>query len=208
MSFSTYTMLVGGLLTLIIGFTEGVKCQYCNNDFVSVKRHEWRCKSRCTAIATVLHSAHAVASNQPVSASLLPDQSTTDAGGPPVDDTTCVCGRKCAGRRGLRAHERSCPVLKSLMKSSTDQATQPSAAAAHPPAQADDDITTSPRPPLRSKSNQVSSCQRPTINGRRRTSFSNFTSLPTYPNPSLTSTLTSQRYKTKSTSTLQRRGAQ
>ena len=140
-------MLVGGLLTLIIGFTEGVKCQYCNNDFVSVKRHEWRCKSRCTAIATVLHSAHAVASNQPVSASLLPDQSTTDAGGPPVDDTTCVCGRKCAGRRGLRAHERSCPVLKSLMKSSTDQATQPSAAAAHPPAQADDDITTSPRPP-------------------------------------------------------------
>jgi Reverse transcriptase (RNA-dependent DNA polymerase)/zinc-binding in reverse transcriptase len=117
------SMLVCGFLTLLIGFTDGVKCQFCNNDFVSVKRHEWRCKARCTSTATDLHAAaQEIASNHSISASILPEQSasvgTTDS------ETTCVCGRKCVGRRGLKAHERSCAVLKSIMKRSADQDTQ------------------------------------------------------------------------------------
>jgi Reverse transcriptase (RNA-dependent DNA polymerase)/zinc-binding in reverse transcriptase len=147
MSYLNHSILICGLLTLLVGITEGVKCQFCNNDFVSVKRHEWRCKARCTSIATDLHTTQEISSNHSISASILPEQSasvgTTDS------ETTCVCGRKCVGRRGLKAHERSCAVLKSIMKRSADQATQQASSHStdsvnHPSTEARDDPLVAP----------------------------------------------------------------
>ena len=75
----------------------------------SVKRHEWRCKSRGTAIATdlqSLHGAHGPATNQAISPSILPGPTSVPVDEGSADETTCVCGRKCADRRGLKTHER------------------------------------------------------------------------------------------------------
>ena len=123
MSFSIRMLLTVGFLTLLVGLTEGVKCTYCNNDFVSLGRHVWRCKARCTAtLEKNLHKSPEP--SHTVSASILTEHSSSLALGSADDECTCVCGRKCVGRRGLRAHERSCAVLKSLMKRSFDQGSQ------------------------------------------------------------------------------------
>src|SRR2546425_180034 len=34
-----------------IRIISGVKCHYCNNDFVCVSRHQWRCKARVTSVS-------------------------------------------------------------------------------------------------------------------------------------------------------------
>jgi len=110
---STY---LGFIITVsLIRIIAAVRCPNCNGDFVSLGRHAWRCKARMTSSASValvtpvqqlnsgIHSSDSVhgALNSP------PAASTTDT-------ETCLCGRKCKGRWGLKLHQRACGFLKSL----------------------------------------------------------------------------------------------
>ena len=101
-----------------------MKCEHCNGDFVSLGRHVWRC---CARVTSSVQSKPSVAvptvGNQPNTVNSLPDTSTGSAvpinniDTPDVEE--CVCGRRCKGRRGLKAHQRSCGFYKSITRGET-----------------------------------------------------------------------------------------
>ena len=102
------------IIASIIRIISAVKCQHCNGDFHVLGRHTWRCKGRVTSsesVSPVMPSPkhketppndnlHGVAVNS------LPSVS---------EEESCVCGRKCKGRRDLKTHQRSCAFYKSVV---------------------------------------------------------------------------------------------
>ena len=109
-------------LAIIIGLIRiisAVQCEHCGKDFVSLGRHAWRCTARVTSSARPLHAV-----DPP-----LMDPTAQHHAPPPVDppipppqgpdapeDVLCPCGRHCKGRRGLKAHQRSCGFFKTLVQ--------------------------------------------------------------------------------------------
>lgn len=91
-----------------------VRCSYCNGDYVSLGRHLWRCKARVTSSASVAPTTPVLS---PQGGSKLPDgvHGEPNNSAPTNDTETCACGRKCKGRRGLKAHQRACGFFKSLV---------------------------------------------------------------------------------------------
>ena len=87
-------------------FASLVICNFCNLDFVSIKRHTWRCKFKIPMgenqrnhridITTI---DHAVDISRNRSNSYL---------------IKCVCGKECKGLRGLKTHQRTCCTIKSI----------------------------------------------------------------------------------------------
>ena len=126
------------IVTLLrfIRIIEGVRCEYCGEDFVSLGRHVWRCKARVTSSARPLPSTDTPPTGPSSSAGTLQAPIPLPLV-PPIhplasdtsDDVHCPCGRLCKGRRGLKAHQRACGFFKSLVQGGllnpTDNAPQP-----------------------------------------------------------------------------------
>ena len=79
-----------------------VVCSYFGNDFVSLGRHSWRCKSR-------------MMDNEPKNSStsghLNVEERAIIANS---QEIACCCGKKCKGMKGLKMHQRSCRNLHGL----------------------------------------------------------------------------------------------
>ena len=77
-----------------------LSCSWCGEDFVSLGRHAWRCKSKLNR------------NNGGGEYVNFADDDTL----PIVNSHTveCSCGKKCKGMRGLKMHQRSCRVLQGL----------------------------------------------------------------------------------------------
>ena len=112
---SIFVIIITGLQGIL-----ATKCGYCGKDFVCLARHTWRCTSRITSSAYVGPVA-------PVHAAIDKDRSDniSSANGVatllPTDTINCVCGRACKGRRGLKAHQRSCKNFNTLGASATNE---------------------------------------------------------------------------------------
>ena len=102
--------------------SSAVKCDICNEDFVVLGRHRWRCtgpKGRFTsAVPTAPNDDYRINTGQ-VQPGNINISTTTNPAAPNIpikndDMIKCVCGRSCKGRRGLSAHQRCCTAAKSL----------------------------------------------------------------------------------------------
>ena len=90
---------------IIFWFCMLTVCSYCNTDFLSVKRHEWRCKEKPNA-----HSTKSSMFAERTSQDNIPFiENQTRANN--VDNVKCCCSKKC---KGLKSHQRSCRVIKGL----------------------------------------------------------------------------------------------
>ena len=130
------------IILSVIGIIGAVRCVFCGNDFVSLGRHVWRCKARVTSHALPLHASNSPTPGAP------PDTTTRNPppGAPPIPslaqdtDAQCPCGRTCKGRRGLKAHQRSCGFFKSLIRGGLlDPSTDSLQPTAHPSSPGDPD---------------------------------------------------------------------
>ena len=90
-----------------------VVCEFCGNDFKSLGRHIWRCKSRAEN-PTNQQNNEAPQAPPEVAADNVELPVEQPAAGPNTTDVHCTCGKKCRGIRGLRMHQRSCRVIKDL----------------------------------------------------------------------------------------------
>ncbi len=87
-----------------IQVNSAVICEFCNNDFVKLGRHTWRCTSRITSTET----------------NVTPETTNSDTlikswnENQTVEEIRCICGKICKGRRGLKAHKRSCKTTSDL----------------------------------------------------------------------------------------------
>ena len=79
-----------------------VVCSYCGNDFVSLGRHSWRCKSRMMDNEPEISSA---------SGHLNVEERAVIANS---QELACSCGKNCKGMKGLKMHQRSCRTLHDL----------------------------------------------------------------------------------------------
>jgi len=112
------------LLFSFIVLASATKCDFCDREFKCLMRHRWRCLSRITSSAPPRqHSPrdhYVPPSNGP---SAKPSAGLASAG---LETTTaldpalesCICGRRCKGRRGLAAHQRACRVYRDLLLNS------------------------------------------------------------------------------------------
>lgn len=115
------------ILTSLTIICEATKCEFCHKDFKVLGRHQWRCQSRGATASDPPPSPteqHGYSAQEPhVNQSTLninqPDLSNDHQRAVRADNTTvwlaCHCGRLCKGRRGLRAHQRSCRALACLL---------------------------------------------------------------------------------------------
>ena len=82
-----------------------VVCSFCDKDFVTLRRHSWRCKQRINQAeqdppdATTRQVPVMQSPNVPVSSRTV---------------VKCCCGKICKGARGLKIHQRSCQVIHGL----------------------------------------------------------------------------------------------
>ncbi|CAB3998171.1 Hypothetical predicted protein, partial [Paramuricea clavata] len=82
-----------------------VVCSFCDEDFVALGRHSWRCKQRINQAerdppdATTRQVPVMQSPNVPVSSRTV---------------VKCCCGKICKGTRGLKMHQRSCQVIHGL----------------------------------------------------------------------------------------------
>ena len=83
-------------------------CDFCKKDFVSVKRHQWRCKARIESSDSVGRHSNVVTAVE----SLPPINGSNDPCN--TEHLTCICGKECKSLRGLKAYQRSCRTLKTF----------------------------------------------------------------------------------------------
>ena len=102
------------LFLCLIKITLAVKCTFCNKDFVSLGHHVCRCKARVTSSASLGNSLPLPSNQNSLSTDAV--QGALVLADAPQLDEICTCGRKCKGRRGLKAHQRSCGVFKGLIE--------------------------------------------------------------------------------------------
>ena len=146
-------VIILGLIRII----SAVRCEYCGEDFGSIGRHVWRCKARVTSSARPLQAGATPIADSP------PLQADPRAGLPPVlpappdapEDVQCPCGRQCKGRKGLKAHQRSCAFFKTLVQGGPSDQTAPAAHQPPAPSADHDDPPPSSRTSAQSLVNQT-----------------------------------------------------
>lgn len=84
-------------------------CNFCKQDFASVKRHQWRCKSKIPTMeadenVNTSRNSHAININN------ISDNHSN------CEHIKCACGKHCKGLRGLKSHQRSCRTVKIISK--------------------------------------------------------------------------------------------
>ena len=84
-----------------------VICSFCGNDFVSLGRHQWRCKEKSNEIPRSGTTTPTGIPVEPVIDS--PSSNTSKRVG-----VKCCCGKICKGARGLKMHQRSCKIISGL----------------------------------------------------------------------------------------------
>ena len=87
-----------------------VICSFCGKDFVSLGRHQWRCKDKIDDPDVFANS------NSPTSdgINVEPVISTPTTSVAKKTGIKCCCGKVCKGARGLKMHQRSCRVILGL----------------------------------------------------------------------------------------------
>ena len=109
------------ILLIITNTTFSMKCPHCNMDYKVLGRHVWRCQSKGTSTDhmndQLRHTLSANADAPPEPTTQSGNSTSTFALEPDdsVDWHVCHCGRRCKGRRGLRAHQRSCRTMATLL---------------------------------------------------------------------------------------------
>jgi len=109
---------------------------------VSLGRHVWRCKARVTSHALPLHASFTPTPGAPSDTTTRNPPPGAPPVPPPAQDTDaqCPCGRTCKGKRGLKAHHRSCGFFKSLIRGGLlDPSTDSFQPTAHPSSPGDPD---------------------------------------------------------------------
>ena len=102
-------MKVTTLLALLIF---SVVCNYCGKDFTSLGRHSWRCKSKIPNQQDRNHYCGENLENR--NNDELPDVQVNDDSISNRGNVLSTCGKSCKGLRGLKSHQRSCCIIKSL----------------------------------------------------------------------------------------------
>ena len=111
----TFLCIVG------VDSTPTSKCPFCNGDFLSLNRHLWRCKGRVTSSQKEEPSAVPLTESQ-VQRHNIDRSINIPAAAPDTEELlSCVCGKQCKGRRGLRSHQRACKVHSTLSTQSTNE---------------------------------------------------------------------------------------
>ena len=88
-----------------------VICQFCHEDFVSIGRHSWRCKRKVQP--NRLNEAEHTPENPTIgNGNVVPPNAQQIAVN--TEEIKCLCGKKCKGLRGLRAHQRRCRNIRTL----------------------------------------------------------------------------------------------
>ena len=91
-------------------FLSCVICSFWGKDFVSLGRHQWRCKDKIddpNVFANLSNPTSEGMNVEPVISS--PTTSVAKKSG-----IKCCCGKVCKGARGLKMHQRSCQVIFGL----------------------------------------------------------------------------------------------
>ena len=91
-------------------FLSCVICSFCGNDFVSLGRHQWRCKDKTNRRNSNVYSNHTTPHGINVEPVIDPPTSSVDK----KSGTKCCCGKICKGARGMKMHQRSCQVILGL----------------------------------------------------------------------------------------------
>ena len=89
-----------------------VICSFCEKDFVSLGRHQWRCNNKINDRNSNVYSNHCASHG--INAEPVISPPTTAA--VKKSGTKCCCGKVCKGARGLKMHQRSCRVIMGLNK--------------------------------------------------------------------------------------------
>ena len=82
-------------------------CSFYGKEFVSLRQHSWRCKSK-------LHCESESSNARNISSPLLPPESikvVTNGS----KNVNCSCGQQCKGLKGLKA-QRSCRIIQGLRR--------------------------------------------------------------------------------------------
>ena len=109
--------------TIISWFAILAICAYCSQDFISVKKHQWRCKAKNTQQGNHHQNNQGDGDNDDPNlgnpaineAPINNDHNTTN-----THEVKCVCGKVCKGIRGIRSHQRSCRTIKGINKDILD----------------------------------------------------------------------------------------
>jgi hypothetical protein len=114
-------LLLIALIAWITETTSATRCPYCNVDYNTLGRHTWRCKARVTSSDTGLVTETVTPANSNddttagPSSTHNPSTLPLDSGNSFADTIQCMCGKKCKGKRGLKAHQRSCATFRALV---------------------------------------------------------------------------------------------
>ena len=95
----------------LLPFVVFVVCSFCGQDFKSLGRHTWRCKEKLKT-AEIAENVPNNSSNLRKSTLPITIDEYTEVSN--CSHVKCCCGKLCNGLRGLKMHQRSCRVIKSL----------------------------------------------------------------------------------------------
>ena len=88
-----------------------VICNFCQRDFLVLKRHQWRCKSKTSMTEhnqTNNDSPNALFNNAAINLNNTSGRSNISS------NMKCACGKNCKGLKGLKSHQRTCKTIKSI----------------------------------------------------------------------------------------------
>ena len=88
--------MYGSRLLLIVAVF--IACVYCGKDIQSLDRHSSMCKKRLNNTSEP---------NEPEKTALQLDSEPVSG----YNIVKCVCGKECKGMKGLKMHQRRCPVM-------------------------------------------------------------------------------------------------
>ena len=96
-------------------------CSFCNLDFKSLGRHQWRCKAKLRqqeGYNVRPEEQMTVDVNDQIASQTenLLDEAVSAGQEQDLNPqyVHCCCGKKCKGIRGLKAHQRTCRFIKGL----------------------------------------------------------------------------------------------
>ena len=107
-------LLLAGFIAWSWTVSKGICCPYCNEDFKVIGRHTWRCKVRVTSSEGISLRTKPTAPVVDLTASAV-NKACEQPANVELDEDICAWGRRCKGRRGLKAHQRSCTLFKTLL---------------------------------------------------------------------------------------------
>ena len=99
-------------ISIVILFTILVVCNYCGQDFKVLNRDSRRCKSKSKSFTP--NDGDNSRNDLPNEATGVESNDSCNS-----DIVQCICGKRCKGLRGLKAHQRSCRSLSSLRERDT-----------------------------------------------------------------------------------------